>query len=153
MSGIPPKCDQCRAPLDSLGRYLPPPQKDGYHNPSLAVDAAVVRVTERGHEILLIQRKYEPSKGLFAFPGGFVDYNEEPQHACIRELVEETNLAGCDPVLIGVYGNPTRDPRKHVVSVFYLLTVDDTSSLQAGDDAKHAEWFPFSELQKTENCV
>jgi 8-oxo-dGTP diphosphatase len=42
----------------------------------------------------MIKRKGQPFKGYFAFPGGFVDYNEEPQQGCLRELKEECNLDG-----------------------------------------------------------
>ena len=42
----------------------------------------------------------------------------------LRELKEETNLSGRDPLLVTVAGNPGRDPRKHVVSIMYYVTVD-----------------------------
>lgn len=47
----------------------------------------------------------------------------------LRELKEETNLSGRDPLLVTVAGNPGRDPRKHVVSVMYYVTVDVRFSL------------------------
>jgi len=42
----------------------------------------------------MIKRKYDPFKDHFAFPGGFVDYNEDPAEGCLRELREECNLNG-----------------------------------------------------------
>lgn len=42
----------------------------------------------------MITRKHDPYKGFFAFPGGFVDYNEDPLESCLRELKEETGLIG-----------------------------------------------------------
>lgn len=61
-------------------------------NPILCVDALVFRNNSK--EILLVTRKKDPFKGHFAFPGGHVDYNEDPQDACLRELKEETGLVG-----------------------------------------------------------
>lgn len=40
-----------------------------------------------------------------------------------------------NPQLIGVYGKPTRDPRKHVISIFYFVKVEDFTTLRGGDDA------------------
>ena len=58
-------------------------------------------------------------KGSLAFPGGFVDYNEDPDDACLRELKEECNIEGYEPKLVTVAGNPKRDPRKHIISIVY----------------------------------
>ena len=63
---------------------------DGFRNPSLAVDAICLR--SGGSEVLLIKRGRTPWKGKFAFPGGFVDYGEDPEIAVLRELLEETGI-------------------------------------------------------------
>jgi 8-oxo-dGTP diphosphatase len=42
----------------------------------------------------LITRGGDPFKGHYAFPGGFVEYGEDPENACIRELREECNIEG-----------------------------------------------------------
>lgn len=49
-----------------------------YKVPNLTVDAIVTRKNNSGHEILLITRGRDPFKGCYAFPGGFVDYGEDP---------------------------------------------------------------------------
>ncbi len=54
--------------------------------PSVTVDALAVRPSDNGPEILLITRGNDPFKGSLATPGGFVDYNEDPLVACLREL-------------------------------------------------------------------
>ena len=47
--------------------------------PNVATDAIVLKPkAESKHDILLITRKNPPFKGCLAFPGGFVDYNEDP---------------------------------------------------------------------------
>ena len=35
-----------------------------------------------------------------AFPGGFVDYNEDPKDSVLRELKEECNLLGKNPRVV-----------------------------------------------------
>ena len=92
----------------------------------MAVDAIVTKAKANGegHEILLITRGRPPFEGAYAFPGGFVDYGEDPKDACIRELKEECCVDGTEPELITVAGKPDRDPRKHVISIVYALAID-----------------------------
>ena len=121
-----PICDECQ----------------GWMNPAMAADAAV----RRGDSILLIQRKFPPMEGHWALPGGFVDVGEEPQYAAIRELEEETGLVGSNPQLLMVMGDPMRDPRKHIVSIVYELTVDEHSVPTGGDDAVDARFWPINDI-------
>ena len=118
---------------------------DGFRNPSLAVDAICLRAG--GKEVLLIIRGRAPWKGKLAFPGGFVDYGEDPEIAVLRELEEETGLNGSYPILYTVKGRPERDPRKHVISIFYLVEVSENSVPEAGDDAAEAKWVTLQDLK------
>ena len=114
---------------------------NGWLNPALAVDAAV----KRDDSILLIQRKYPPMQGCWGLPGGFVERDEDPLDAVLRELKEETNLTGSDPELMMVMGDPSRDPRKHIVSIVYAVTVDESEPV-AGDDAQDARFWPLQDI-------
>jgi 8-oxo-dGTP diphosphatase len=107
----------------------------GMRGPRLATDC-VIR-DETGN-IVLIRRKNEPFKNGYALPGGFVEEGETVEEACRREVKEETNLELHDLRLVGVYSDPHRDPRGHVVSVAFAARAD-LSQLRAGDDAAQAE--------------
>jgi 8-oxo-dGTP diphosphatase len=102
--------------------------------PFLTVDCVVFH----NGSVVLIRRAYEPFKGWYALPGGFVEVGETVEDACRRETREETGLVVEDLRLIGVYSDPARDPRRHTVSVAFLGRAD-ISSLKAGDDASSAE--------------
>ena len=117
-----------------------------YRNPSLAVDAIAQRDGTRGTQVLLITRGFPPWEGRLAFPGGFVEMGEDPENAVLRELREETGVEGSNPELFAVRGSPNRDPRNHIVSIFYLGRVDSGSIPVAGDDARHAEWIDLNGL-------
>ena len=112
---------------------------NGWLNPALAADAAV----RRGDSVLLIQRKFPPMQGSWALPGGFVDQGEDPINAAVRELEEETGLKGTEPTLLMVMGDPVRDPRKHIVSIVYEITVSEDQTPCAGDDAADARFWPI----------
>jgi 8-oxo-dGTP diphosphatase len=132
--------------LDKFGRKLPSRQ-GGYYVPSLTTDAVVLRPrAEGGHDILMITRGRPPFLGCLAFPGGFVDYNEDPIHGCIRELEEECGIAGTNPRLITVRGDPQRDPRGHMVSIVYRIDVAPDAQAKAGDDAATASFYPLTEV-------
>ncbi len=121
-----------------------------YRNPSLTVDAVATREASNGKQVLLISRGSEPWKGSFAFPGGFVEYGEDPEAAVLRELQEETGILGELDSIITVKGNPSRDPRGHIVSIFYRVSVDPNSEPIAGDDAATAEWKELAQINDEE---
>jgi 8-oxo-dGTP diphosphatase len=106
------------------------------NQPWFAVDCVVFDAADR---LLLIRRKNPPFQGQYALPGGFIEYGETTEQAAARELAEETNLTPVKLTLVGVYSDPSRDPRRHVVSIAYLARVEGYD-LRAGDDAAHAEF-------------
>ena len=118
----------------------------GYRNPALAVDAVSVREGPRGLQVLLISRGFPTYEGRLAFPEGFVERGEDPETAVLRELSEETGIEGSNPELFAVRGDPNRDPRKHIVSIFYRVRVDADAIPEAGDDARDAEWIDLEGL-------
>jgi 8-oxo-dGTP diphosphatase len=103
-------------------------------HPSLVVDCIVF---DPGGRLLLIRRKHLPFRGQYALPGGYVEYGETTEDAAARELVEETGLVAGNVSLLGVYSDPHRDPRGHVVSIAYQIAVAGYD-LRAGDDAAAA---------------
>jgi 8-oxo-dGTP diphosphatase len=111
--------------------------------PYLAVDG-VVRLWEgeKFKGIVLIERRYEPLG--YALPGGFVEVGETVEEAVLREVKEETGLDAQIVKLLGVYSEPNRDPRFHVVSVVFVL--DAYGEPKGGDDAKKALVFPIEDL-------
>ncbi len=107
--------------------------------PYLAVDA-VIKTTD--NKIVVIERKFEPLG--FALPGGFVEYGESCRDAIRREVEEETGLKFYINKLVGVYSEPKRDPRQHVVSVVY--SGEGFGTMLAGDDAKKVKAFEIGVL-------
>ena len=104
--------------------------------PLLTVDAVILK----DGRFVLIRRKNEPFKGLWALPGGFVEAGEKVEDAARREAREETGLDIELLALLGVYSDPKRDPRGHTVSVVYLAKPAG-GELRAADDAEEAALF------------
>lgn len=112
--------------------------------PLLTVDCVVF---DRSDRLLLIKRKHPPFKGRYALPGGFVDVGETAEAAALRELKEETGIGGKVVRLIGVYSDPKRDPRGHMVSAAFLVRPRSVKVV-GGDDAAVAAFVDDWRSQK-----
>ena len=106
-------------------------------SPRVAVDA-VIRDSE--HRLVLVRRRYPPYQDYWALPGGMVEYGETVEAALIREVKEEIGLDVKPIELVGVFSDPSRDPRGHVVSVVFHAAVLG-GTLKASSDAREVRWF------------
>jgi 8-oxo-dGTP diphosphatase len=104
--------------------------------------ATVDIIIELPAGIVLIERRHEPAG--WALPGGFVDVGEPPERAAVREAKEETGLDVELLELLGVYGDPARDPRGHTISTAYVARA--SGQPLGSDDAARAIVVPPTEL-------
>jgi len=109
-------------------------------SPYPAVD--IIIRTKAG--VVLIERKNYPYG--WAIPGGFVDYGETVEHAAVREALEETGLRVKNLKLFGVYSDPKRDPRGHIISIVFTATA--TGAPRASSDAAGIGVFTKKTLPK-----
>jgi len=115
-----------------------------YKNPLLTVDVVVLCPDDT---IVLIKRKKDPYMGFWALPGGFVEYGERVEEAALREVREETGLKVELDHLLGVYSDPNRDPRGHVVSICFIAHWIN-GRLKADTDASEVSRFKWEELNQ-----
>lgn len=120
-------------------------------------DAVVI---QSGH-VLMIKRRAEPGKGLWALPGGYVNANTDKsvEDAAIRELREETMIKVPAPVLRGsivrskVFDAIDRSPRGRIIThAFYIQLPDgELPKVKGSDDAEKARWVPIADV-RSEEC-
>ncbi|MGD0784391.1 MAG: NUDIX hydrolase [Sedimentisphaerales bacterium] len=113
--------------------------------PMVTVDAAVFDVSGGTAKVLLIKRGNEPFKGQWAFPGGFVNMDEELEDAAARELEEETGLRGVKLQQLHTFGKCGRDPRGRNITIVFIGIAKNTK-VKGGDDAAEAKWFDINAL-------
>src|SRR5262250_3451479 len=120
---------------------------DRFERPRVAVDIVLFAVRERQLETYLVQLARGPARGKWAFPGGLVRRGELLDDAARRELRTSTGLGQCYLEQLFSFGDPSRDPDAHVVSVAYMALIANPESVN-GPCPKYAagEWFTVSEL-------
>ena len=119
-----------------------------YKNPTPTVDAII----QENSQILLVKRKKEPFKGYLVLPGGFVNEGERVEDAAKREIKEETSLDIELIDILGVYSEPERDPRGHIMSTVFIGKISkssDKADAIAQDDAVAIEWLNFESVDNT----
>jgi 8-oxo-dGTP diphosphatase len=99
--------------------------------PPVAADVIIELCDRPGRPVVLIERRFPPPG--WALPGGFVEVGETVEAAAVREAREETGLEVELRMLLGVYSDPARDPRRHTVGIVYVGRA--RGEPVAGDDA------------------
>jgi mutator protein MutT len=141
-------CSGCAAPLERRsveGKMLPVCPRCGqvvYADPKVAAGTII----EDAGRVLLLRRAISPARGLWTFPGGYVDRGEPVDRAAVRETWEETGLRVRLERLHGVFSYPDVT----VVLIVYTAAVTG-GSLVAGDECEEAVWaqpaaIPWEEL-------
>ena len=119
--------------------------------------ATVDAVVEQSGHILLVKRRSEPGKGLWALPGGHLNEFEKQLDGAIRELREETKIKVPEAVLRGsirdheTFDDPYRSTLGRVITkAYHFKLADDTSlpKVKGADDAEKAKWVPISDLRE-----
>jgi len=109
----------------------------------LSPAAVACVIAEQEGRILFVLRKYEPGKGKWCLPAGFVETGEQPGECAVRETKEETGL---DVSITGIYDAwaTDEDPRTPVISMVFTARVTG-GDLVAGDDAEEALFFDMDD--------
>ena len=101
----------------------------------------------RDGALLMVRRGRGPNVGLWAIPGGKVDYGESLREAAIREVREETGIdveLG-EVVWVGDAMGPGDPPAWHYTLVDFLARMIG-GTLAAADDAEELAWVPLERV-------
>lgn len=117
-----------------------------HKNPIPTVDTII----QKDSQILFIERKKDPFKGFLVFPGGFVNEGERIEDAALREVKEETSLLVELVDILGVYSDPARDPRGHIMSTVFIgqISPNNKDEAKAGDDAGALKWVDLNNIDR-----
>ena len=118
---------------------------DKPRNPIPTIDI-ILSENSNSNKVLLIKRSKDPFKDYFSLPGGFVNEGEKVEDAVRRESEEEL-LVKVEPInILGVYSDPNRDPRGHIMSITFIAKIIK-GNLKEGDGVAELRWVEINNLE------
>ena len=112
--------------------------------PPLHPEVCVGAVLVDDDRLLLVRRGRGPAQGEWSVPGGRVEWGETLAEAVVRELAEETGVAGVCGELLG-WVERMDDDHHFVILDFAVVALEATDPV-AGDDAAEAAWVALEEV-------
>ena len=106
-------------------------------------------VVEKEGKVLLVKRGIEPAKGEWSLPAGFLELEETPDEAAVRELEEETGLSADkeDLELVDIM-NIERFPNQRLLATVYTVEAEKVSGkISPGSDAEDARYWRPEEVE------
>lgn len=106
---------------------------------------SVTGVLIREGKVLLARHTYGVGKNLLIVPGGYVEYNETPQQAVVREYIEETGITVAPREIIAI--------RFNMKDWYVVFLVDYVSGVAKSDDDENSEviWLDVEEALQRED--
>lgn len=88
-------------------------------------------VVWHNNKVLLVQRGYNPGKGMWTIPGGYVDQRESIGDAVVREIQEETGIIAKPLSIVALRDRP--DEKHDTYLIFSMQYVGGELSGQPGE--------------------
>ena len=121
---------------------MPTHDLEQFDRPSITVDVVIFSLAMEQNDlrVLLVQRDRDPFSDMWSLPGGFVHINESLEGAAARQLRTKTGIESVYIEQLYTFGDPQRDPRRHVITVAYSALVPYTIIEEPAANAP-LQWF------------
>ena len=139
-------CPRCSAPLaegEKFGRARRYCRYCGFIH-FVEPKVAVAAVVSDGENVLLVRRLAIPRIGYWALPAGYMDADELPEEALVREVAEETGVTVAVSDLQGVAPLAGWRERRGILLLYRATPIAGEPT--AGDDVSEARWFARDEI-------
>ncbi len=134
-----PVCQTDKLEFDGVKKYLCSACGwEFYQNTA----AAVACIIENKGKVLVVERNRDPGKGMYDFPGGFVDPNESAEEAALRELKEEL---GIEPEILRYIGSaPNHYAYKGIdyttCDIFFVCELNQPNLVMDKSEIASVQW-------------
>ncbi len=140
-------CPNCGKPIEPEDKKMIECRSCGftfYFSP--ASTNALILVNKKG-EVLLTKRKFEPQKGYWDLPGGFVGLGETVEQSLRREIREELDIAIEDFTYFGSYTSiyPYKGIDYQTLCHTYVANYQG-DKITVGDDVDEHRFFPKEKI-------
>jgi len=114
--------------------------------PRCVVGLAILRDGPDGDEVLMVRSSRGMTAGMWNIPGGFIEFNEHPEEALVREGKEELGVDVVPGEFIGVYSELFDKPghTHHLYGFMYTATTTATRFEPDPDEIADVAWFPLA---------
>lgn len=121
-----------------------------YKNQGIHLISAIFTVDKGDTKVLLIKRKNEPYKDMWALSGGALYNNEDLEKGLNRELKEKTGIENIKLSMFNVYGKLNRSPVFRMVAIGYIGVIDSNRVKVIKETIKtsNADWFNIKDIPK-----
>ena len=126
--------------------------KKAIDRPTATIDVNPIIVTEDKKFVLSKRIPTDQDGGKWSFPGGKIFVNERIDEALERMTRLKTGIEvklmfpSLNESLVGVYDDPKRDPRAHVIGLAFFCEVVG-GEIQAGGNSEKVETFSEEEIK------
>ena len=119
-----------------------------YRNQGIHVIASIFTVEKGITKVLLIKRKNEPFKDMWALVGGALYNNEELENGLNREIEEKTGIKNINLSLSNVFGDIKRSPVMRMVAISYIGLIDNekVKILKKTNKTSNCDWVPIDKI-------
>ena len=119
-----------------------------YKNQGIHLIASIFTVDRGVVKVLLIKRRNEPYKDMWALTGGALYNDEDLVDGLRREIKEKTGINELELRLCDVFGKKDRSPVMRMVAVSYIGIIDanKVKILKETLKTSNAEWFAIDEI-------
>ena len=119
-----------------------------YKNIGIHVICSLFTVDKGKIKVLLIKRKNEPFKDMWALVGGALYNNEKLEDGIRREVFEKTGLKNMDLYFSSIDDDINRSPIKRMVAINYVGVIDkDSAILMDTKKTSSAKWVELEDVE------
>lgn len=113
------------------------------------VQVSACYVEVQGKLLVLELSSEEEEVGFWAVPAGKVEKNENPLHAAIRELFEETGIEIEKPASLKSLGSLyIRKPEIDYIYHFYKISLNTIPTIHLSTEHQSYRWVTITEMKK-----
>lgn len=141
-------CPKCSGKFDHKGGNLLKCEQCSFNFFVNAAPAAGILIINDKNEVLLAKRKFDPKKGTWQTPGGFMHPEETFEEALHREVEEELGVK----IKLGDYAGTIPELYDYCGVLLPFLGIYCTATIISGkikskDDVEEARFFSLEEIE------